>query len=219
MSRFAKLITTLFPDDPISQRVAENFCAMFSKSERVGEDRIEALLREGARVNAAVASGELDAQTGLAQLQGFASTVGTPEHLVNEGLAFLQAGGGLSAEEIAAMETPGAEPAQAPQAPQAPAQPRPAPAAPVSPLADRETLRRAIAKHEADMKAPQGSPEWRAYWREGGDAQYRAALEGLQASTDAMSKLGSVGPPVPSQPAPAPAPATTAPPAPAQSGG
>jgi hypothetical protein len=132
----------------ISQKMALNVAEAYASNPQVGEDRFEALLREGARVNAAVATSELAAEAGLAQLRGFAGeAMGLQEHLVNDGITFLRSGAGLSAEDMAAIETPGAEPADPAQAP---AQPAPAPAAVVrQPLVDRDALRQTVARHES----------------------------------------------------------------------
>jgi hypothetical protein len=135
---------------------------------------------------------------------------------VAEGLKFLEAGAGLSAEDLASLEAPGPEPTEAQPAPQvppaAPTQPAPAQAQPTpapspstpQPLADLQTLRQRKAALEAQMKEPPGSEGWRKYWKEGGDVEYRAALEQLDASTNALAGIAS-GTPAPTQPAPAPA--------------
>jgi hypothetical protein len=43
-------------------------------------------------------------------------------------------------------------------------------------------LQQEVARWEAAMRAPVGSPKWRSYWREGGGVRYRAALEAVEAA-------------------------------------
>jgi pyruvate/2-oxoglutarate dehydrogenase complex dihydrolipoamide acyltransferase (E2) component len=182
----------------------------FAKAEeylpQVGEDMIIATLSDWARVDAAVGRGEMAAEVAFEQMGGLGDVLGIQRHIIDDCLASFQRG----------PETPAAEPAQAPAAPapQAPAQPaqaQPAPAAAPAapaPLADRQTLRERKAKLEADMRAPQGSEEWRNYWQRGGDVEYRVTLEQLDASTNALAEIAGTAP---AQPAAAPAPAPAAP--------
>jgi hypothetical protein len=203
------LINKLFPGDPISQRMAANFVEAYASNPQIGEARVEALLQEAARANAAIADGSLTRDAAFKQLAGFAEVSGLQEHLINDGMAFLESGAGLTRDELAALEAPAAEPTEAPPAPQLPqasAQPVPAPE---TPLVDRNALRQQIAKHEANMKAPQGSEQWLDYWKRGGDAEYREALEGLERSTDALAGIAAASTPAAS-PSPQSAPAAAA---------
>jgi hypothetical protein len=197
-----KLITSLFADEP-SRQMARNFADMYAAAPGVGEDRVAALIQEASRANVAVLNGQITAEAALAQLGGFAGTIGILPATVNDGLRFLQDGAGLTAEAPD-------QPAQDPQAPPAPVQPAPASAQASPALADRAALRREIDQQEANMRAPQGSEPWLDYWRRGGDASYRGALERLQQSTDALAGLAAAAPasaPAAPQPPPAPAPA------------
>jgi hypothetical protein len=54
----------------------------------------------------------------------------------------------------------------------------PSPSAPAGPT--RESLQAQLRQHEENMRAPQGSEQWNAYWRHGGDHEYRATLQALQ---------------------------------------
>jgi hypothetical protein len=195
----AKLIAALFPDDPVSQRMAANFVALYGDAPGASE-RIEPILREAAAAHQRVASGEITPETGRAQLGGFAEVIGIPAHLVGDGMAFLEAGAGLTAEELAAAEAPAGESAQEPQAP--------APSA----LAGRDALRREIEQHEKNMRAPEGSAEWKAYWRDGGADAYRAALDRLQAGAEAPEGSARGAPAASASDQPGPA-APIAPPA------
>jgi hypothetical protein len=212
------LIAKLFPDDPISQRMAANFVERYAPA--IG-DRVDGLLAEAVVVNARVQAGEITADQGRSFLASFAKDgMGVLGATVDDGLNFLEGGAGLTAEDLAAAETAAAEPAEAPRAPAQPqpaqtqpAQARPATAAapaPQEPLLDREALRKVMILQESNMRAEPGSAAWKAYWKEGGAQEYRAALDGLQASTDAMARLAG-GTSAPARPAAAPAPAPTGP--------
>jgi hypothetical protein len=86
------------------------------------------------------------------------------------------------AEEVAAAQ-PQQEAEQAAEPVQAqPAQPRPVaqPVRPAPAMPTREALQQGIARHEANMRAPENSPEWKSYWREGGNAAYLAALQAIE---------------------------------------
>jgi hypothetical protein len=201
-----QLINRLFKDDA-SRAIARDSVARFADQPFVS-DRIPVFLQEAAAANDRVASGALTADQAREQLSGFAA-LGAPAGVMESLTAWYD-----GAEDAAAgtEETPGGEPAQGPEAPQAPTQSA-SPATPASsPLADRAALQRRIAEHEKNMRSPEGSDQWKSYWKnESAQAEFRAAHEALQASTDALSKLGSVASPAPSQPAPA----ATAPPTPA----
>jgi hypothetical protein len=116
------------------------------------------------------------------------------------------------AAHFAALETPGADPAQAPQAPQAPAEPAPAAArSPRQALADRNAeLQGEIDQHFKNAGAEPGSEPYNDYWKRGGADAGRVALERLEArrldaSTDAMATLaGSGAPAAPETSEPAP---------------
>jgi hypothetical protein len=155
------LIEKLFPKDELSQRIAANFISMYELA--IG-NRIEGLLQEAVAVNARVLSGKQTGEQALEYLGSFAQEfLGILPATVQDGLKFLSAGAGLTAEDFAATETLGAEPANAPSAPAQPATTQPAPAPGTSaPLVDRNVLRERTAKHEANMRAPQGSDGWRA---------------------------------------------------------
>jgi hypothetical protein len=111
-------------------------------------------------------------------LRDFAQQIGTPPHLMAGFNTWFDA----TAAEIAAPSQPEAE------QPADPASPSPAPvAAPARPATaapTREQLQQQIAKHESDMRAPQGSPEWTSYWRGGGSRAYGEALRAME-SVDA----------------------------------
>jgi hypothetical protein len=208
------LIARLFPDDPISQKMAANFVDMYAPA--IG-DRVEGLLHEAAAVNAKVLAGEKTPEQARAYLGSFAQeAVGILPATVADGLKFLEGGAGLTAEDLAGTETPGAEPAEAQTASQAPPaalpQPTPAPSSSTpQPLADRHTLRQRMATLEAQMKEPPGSEGWRKYWKEGGEVEYRTALEQLDASTNALAGIAGTPAPAAAQRAAAPAQTPTAP--------
>jgi hypothetical protein len=205
MGAHDQLIDRLFADED-SRAIARDFVARFADQSFVSA-RIPTLLQEAAAANERVASGAITAEQAREQLSGFAA-LGAPAGVMESLTAWYDEAGDTAA---GTDEPQAADPAQAPQAPAAP----PAQPAPASP--DRAALQQQAKMHRANMAAPQGSPEWTAYWKQGGAEAYRGVLERLEASTD-------VAPPVPSQPAPAPAqPATPsptpAPVAPVQSGG
>jgi hypothetical protein len=111
----------------------------------------------------------------------------------------------VEAEAKAAADKPAdADPDEKPtdkpadQADKQPPKPAPAPVKANKPFAgpDRAALEAQNAEHLKNMRAPENSPEWFQYWKQGGAAQYRANLEAIEAM-DA--------------PPPAPAPADAAP--------
>jgi hypothetical protein len=177
-------------------------------------DRVDGLLAEAAVVNARVQAGQITADQGRGFLASFAKDgLGVLDATVDDGLKFLEGGAGLTAEDLAPVETPAAGPAEAtPTSQPPPAQPAPsaAPPAPQGPLVDRAALREVLIRQEANMRSEPGSKEWTEYWKGGGSQQYAAALQGLQQSTDAMAGLAG-GAPAPAQSGPASAPAPAAP--------
>jgi hypothetical protein len=62
-------------------------------------------------------------------------------------------------------------------------------ARPAAPAPDRAALQQEIAKHEANMRAPEGSPEWNAYWKQGGSTDYLRALQAREAADAAPARM------------------------------
>jgi hypothetical protein len=187
------LIAKLFPKVELSQCMAANF---IEKYQPALSDGVEGVLREAATVNARVLAGEITVEQGREYMGSFAvDGMGIMPATVEDGLKFLSDGAGLSAEDIAAIETPGSEPAQTPQAPQEPAKPARAAAPVLSPLAVRVAeLRQELQEHTKKMSAEPGSAAWKAYWKEGGAEAYRVALERLQSYTDEPAAAPEPGP-------------------------
>jgi hypothetical protein len=59
---------------------------------------------------------------------------------------------------------------------------------------DRAALREVLVRQEKNMRAEPGSEPYLEYWKRGGSEQYRAALEQLDASTNALAGLGAPRP-------------------------
>jgi hypothetical protein len=181
--------------DPVSRAMAT---AAAEKYSGLGDARLGEAVAQFARLNDAIGSGKIDVDEAFAQIGALAEGMGLGDEAQKELREFVQAGAGLTEQELADLAAPAAEePAQPSQTPQAPAQP--APASPTS--GDRRAalhqrnaeLQREIDQHFKNAGAPQGSPEWKSYWREGGAQAARVALERLQSSADALAELADGG--------------------------
>jgi hypothetical protein len=206
-----QFVNSLFADEA-DRQLATAFIEEFGDVPGMA-DKVPALLQEAARSAGQVSGDVISAEAARAHLASFATdALGIAPHLMQPLTNWFDAQATI---EAAAPDAAESAPAQSPQAPaqQAPPAPvQPPASAPASPaLADRVALRHQIAQHEANMRATQGSEQWRDYWQRGGDASYRDALTRLQASTDALAQLAAAppasAPAAPAQPAPAAAPA------------
>jgi hypothetical protein len=199
MSRHDYLIDQLFKTD-VDRTLARNFVARYEDNPQVA-DRVEAFLREGAAVNDRVARGEITGEQGRTYIGEFAGVIGTAEHLIGDGLAWLESGG-QSPEDAAAREREVMDELTGPLSPEAKQ---------ALAQAERDKGRQEVDRIEKLMQAPEGSPEWKSYWHgENGQrmqAEYRAALERAHGITETPAAA-------PATPAPAPA-APAAPPGPA----
>jgi hypothetical protein len=164
----------------------------------VASDCVEGLLREGARLDAAIVAGEMTQEEARAVLSSDSlAEMGIAPHIVAEVTSW----GNKTTAELATepqpkADTPAAEPDSADKAAQKPAEPAPQRASAEAPapgfhrpFADakpsRETLQQEVAKWEAAMRSPEGSAEWRSYWREGGSQAYGEALRAMEAADTA----------------------------------
>jgi hypothetical protein len=141
------------------------------------EDRVTALLHELASTVPEGMSNEQSA----AYLVDFVRNLGAFEHEVGTLARWIGDGGpGWEPEPVPGEAEPAPAPEEAAGEGTAVVDPgavltRPvAPPVPAGPT--REQLQVQIRQHEANMRAPQGSELWNAYWRHGGDQDYRAAL-------------------------------------------
>lgn len=187
MSRYSQTIERLFSDSA-SRTLAEQFVARFEGQPNMA-DRIEPLLHEAAVVNQRIVKGEISAEQGRAFLGSVAQNIGTPGHLVDDGISWLETGGqpqetqeeqqpagedetdGVQVTDIGALllekqerDRAAAERAMHNQA--------------------RAAAQAEVVKYETMMKAPQGSTEWRAYWQnQHAQMAYRQALTIAQGAT------------------------------------
>jgi hypothetical protein len=206
MEKHDALINRLYSDEA-DRKLARAFASHFGGLPGM-DDRVSALLEEAARSAENVGGGAMTPEQAWNYLRDYAATIGTPPHAMAGFDTWFDA----TSAEFAAAEAPtqpAAEPAQ--QQPQPTATPARARQAAPPPLAGptRESLQAEIAKHQANMRAPEGSAEWRSYWREGGSAQYLAALQALEVADAAPPPMPPPGAaaPAPAQPAPATEPA------------
>lgn len=166
------LISKLWPGDPESQKIATGF------AERFGDANfVQPMLHEAARLDGMIRDGSISREDAQGVLTGFVE-MGAPPHVVAE----INRWSGEVTTELATAEPP-AEPGK--PAAEPPRQP-PAPAAP-SPSAGptRDQLQQEVRRWEAAMRAPEGSEEWRSYWKNGGSQAYGAALQALEAADTA----------------------------------
>jgi hypothetical protein len=187
MSRYEKIITKEYPN-PADAAFARSLVRRFENDPRMDGGRLEAMLREGARVNAMAGGGELTPDHARELLSGFAESIGTPPDIMASlGVWYSAVADEVGAETTRAeQETPttgepvaGAAGAPAgqdarPSFTVAPVRPAPAP--------DRAALQQLIARGESAMRAEPTSDEARWYWRQGGSEQYRQAIEAMQAA-------------------------------------
>jgi hypothetical protein len=198
MGKHTSLINRLW--STADRKVAESFANHFGEMAGM-DDRIPALLTEASKPT------DMTPDQSWDYLRGFTESIGTPPH------AMAAFGGwfGTAAAEVAAAEAPPAaeqSPAAPDQAP-APTAPPPVAATPRFPVGPpREQLLEQNAQHLRNMRAEVGSPDWRAYHKDGGSAQYLAnlqALETLNAVPPAPQTLaGGAAAPAPAAEPPAP---------------
>jgi hypothetical protein len=212
MSKYEKIITKLYPN-PADAAIARSLIQRFSGDSRMDDGRLEAMLREGARANEMAGGGEMTPDQARELLSGFAESLGTPPDI----MASLGEWWGSASDEAAAAETPPAQ--SSPQNPgvapvvgvdagkpaeqPASASPNPATArpAPASPAVDRAALQQEVTRWQAAMRAPEGSAEWRSYWKEGGSVAYGETLRALEALDVAPSPTPAAGAAAPAEPA------------------
>jgi hypothetical protein len=180
MGKYDALISKLWPGDSAratsSRATAHKFVARFGDMP-MAADRVEPGLREAAHLDELVANGTLTQAEANARLGSFIQDgLGTPPHILAEYQAWTQ---GMTAELDATEAS--AEP-EKPAAAQPPAAAPARPAMTAAPAVDQATLQQQIELHQRNMRAPEGSAEWRAYWREGGSVQYLAALQAMEAA-------------------------------------
>ncbi len=202
-SKFDHIITKYWQSEA-DRRIARTFVEKFGDLPGMS-DRVSSLLQEAARSAEQVGGGVMSPEDARAYLASFASEgLGMAPHLMSDLTSWFDG----TAAEVSSAEAPPqpeAEPAQAqPAAQPAPAKPaqpaQPTAAAPPQPAAPtREALQERIALHQRNMKAPEGSPEWKAYWREGGSADYLAALQAMDTAETptAPGDIAAGGAPVP----------------------
>jgi hypothetical protein len=188
-SKYDRLINQLWPGEEGKQAraIAHAWVGRF-ESEPTMADRIEPLLREALRGDQLIQSGEKTPEEARAYLASFATeALGTPVHMVMAIEDWRPDPGLFPPETPAEAEKPAAEPAREQQP--AASQPRATAQAQLAPAAatpDRTALQQEIERHQANMRAPEGSAEWRQYWREGGSAQYLAALQAMETAAGAQ---------------------------------
>jgi hypothetical protein len=167
---------------------ARDFAARFR-----GELDIEAALRRSADLDRQVAAGTITQADANKQFGALLDKQLSPE-AINKYSAWSQDNAGQDQPQPA-EETP--TPAQAAQPQATSAQPiAAAPATPAGPT--REELQQQKTKWEGAMRAPENSPEWKSYWREGGSLAYLSALRAIEAADVSQTIAGGV---VPAQPA------------------
>jgi hypothetical protein len=172
MARHTALINRLWPGEA-DRKIAEPFCSKFDVPGMA--ERIPVMLQEAAATADRIAAGEISVDDGRSYLGSFAAEgLGVAPHLMQDLGAWFDNPG----IDAAATETPPPQPA-----PPAPA-PAAAPARPatVAPVPDRAALQAEVAKWNSAMRAPEGSPEWREYWRGPGQAAYLDTLRALEAA-------------------------------------
>jgi hypothetical protein len=207
MARYDHLIDQLYPDDA-SRRIARAAVEQFSSVPGM-DPFIEGGLREFAHVNSMVAAGEKSPEEGRELLFSTMEGFGLPPHLANAVGQWYDATLASEVEQAddadadAEGDQPRADPEPAPaqaQPPAAPPHPAPAvaPAQPAGP--SRAELQAEIARHEANMRQPENSPEWRAYWKLGGSGQYLRALQAMEVMPE-NTIAGGAAAPSPSAPA------------------
>jgi hypothetical protein len=167
---------------PLDLRLAQEMVKPY-EDHPMGERVVEAMLPDFMIVNDRVGRGEITSAQGMEYLKSLAlEGAGLHPEVIDLGMArfaevqtaFVEQG----LIEPGGEETPPAEAddfatinirdltAPAPVVDQAQAAAR----------RSRE-LDAEIALHGANMRAPQGSEQWKDYWQRGGDAKFRAALE------------------------------------------
>jgi hypothetical protein len=204
MGRHDQLIDRLFADEQ-DRVLARAFAEKFADVPGM-EDRIAPLLHEASRNAEQVGDGVMSPEAARAYLSDFASTaLGTPAHVMEDLTTWFD-----SAASAETPPVPTSEPAQPAAVPTTVQPPQPTAAAPSRPATStptREALQQQIAQHQSNMRAPQNSPEWRAYWKEGGAADYARALQALEAAPEAAAPPtlagGAAAPAQPAEPAPA----------------
>jgi hypothetical protein len=188
MSKYSGLINKLWPGaaGAESRAIAESFVARFADMP-MAADLVESYLKEGARVDAAIADGSMTQEEGRAL---FTADVLAEQGLAPHVVAEITSWANKTVDELATADTPpaepdkpAAEPAESTPAP-APAQAQPAPGqATHKPFAgpSRETLQAEITKWQTAMRQPEGSEGWRSYWKGGGSQAYGEALRAMEA--------------------------------------
>jgi hypothetical protein len=210
MSRHDHLIDQLFSDDA-SRTLARNFVSRYETEPQMA-DRIEPLLREAASANERIERGEITAEQGREFMGSFAAeALGTPGHLVGDGIGWLESGG-QSPEDVAAHEQAVVDQLTGPLSPEAKA---------ALAEAERGKARQECERIEKLMQAPEYSAEWKSYWQNPrAQAEYREALavaHGVGTETPGDLTAPPAAAATPATPTPAPGP--TAPVVPASPAG
>jgi hypothetical protein len=197
-SKYDVLISKLWPGDQQSLAIARDFVAKFGDMPDVN---VEALIREAGRIDAAIGAGEMTRDEGVALFSKdtFIET-GMKPHIATAIAAWAEE----TTANLTAADTPPAEPDSADADKPAESTPTPVPVKPLSspagtykPLADapaKETSAdRIIEIEQKYMRAAQGTPEWREYWK--GPAmqeEYRGLLSAREAA-DAAPEADALG--------------------------
>jgi hypothetical protein len=186
MSKHTALINRLWKGEA-DRKLAEAFASRFDVPGMA--ERVPAMLEEAASAADKVAAGQLSVADAQSYLGSFAAEgLGVAPHHMADLSSWFEG----TAAEVATAEQP-----PQPEAQPAPAQPAPpAAATPAQPATStREQLQQEIARHEANMRAPERSPEWSAYWRSPtAQAAYRSALDVMHGAAEPSLAPGTPEP-------------------------